>query len=64
MPQELIQGPALFNVFINELDAGAECALSKFTDDTKLGGLADPPVCHAAKQRDQTDWRNWAIRAS
>lgn len=43
---------SFFNIFITHLDDGAECALSMFTDDTELGGLAVMPASHAATQRD------------
>lgn len=56
-------GLVLFNIFINELDDGAEHNLSEFTNETKLGRVADAPEGCAAVQRDLVRLEKWAIRS-
>uniref|UniRef100_A0A4W3J4I1 Reverse transcriptase domain-containing protein n=1 Tax=Callorhinchus milii TaxID=7868 RepID=A0A4W3J4I1_CALMI len=62
VPQGSVLGPQLFTIYINDLDEDIELKISKFEDDTKLGGRVSSEDDTKRLQRDIDRQGEWARR--
>ncbi|KAK4823576.1 hypothetical protein QYF61_003580 [Mycteria americana] len=60
IPQGLVLGLALFNIFVGDMDSGIGCTLRNFANTTKLCGVVDTLEGRDAIQRDLDRLETWA----
>jgi len=60
IPQGLLLGPALFNIYVSNMDSRIKRILSKFADHTKLCGAVDTLEGRDTIQRDLNRLERWA----
>ena len=57
--QRSILSPILFNIFLSNLDDGSEHTFSRFSPDTKVGGVGNMSKGCATSQRDLNRLEKW-----
>ena len=60
VPQGSVLGPVLFLIYVNDLDDGLTCKVSKFADDTKIASKVISTLDKEFLQRDLDKLSNWA----
>ncbi len=60
VPQGSVLGPVLFLIYVNDLDDGLSCKVSKFADDTKIASKVISTLDKEFLQRDHDKLSNWA----
>ena len=59
IPQGLVLGPVLFNIFVGNMHSGIKCTFSKFADNSKLSGAVYMLEGKDAIQRDLDMLERW-----
>lgn len=60
VPQLSVLGPALFGIFVSDVDSGIECTLGRFAEETELHGVVNTLEGRDAIQRDLDRTERWA----
>ena len=60
VPQGSVLGPILFTIYVNDMDEGLTCKISKFADDTKITGRVTSADEKALLQSDLDRLVNWS----